>query len=188
MGQKAEEQAEQERLAGVQRECIYRGRFISICTDTMKIEGRPPRKWDIVLHPGAVAIVPVNSKGNLLLVQQWRRALGHITIEIPAGTLEDEDPAECAQRELQEETGYKAGKLISFGGIFSAPGFCNEYLHLYLALDLEESKLPADEGEGIDLLEISLEEALRMIEEQTIRDAKSVAGIFRYERWLRKQK
>ena len=136
---------------------------------------------EIVVHPGAVVMVPVTKEGKVLLVRQWRRATGKVLMELPAGTLEEgEPPLETAKRELQEEIGFKSNKITSLGGFFSAPGILTEYLHLYLAEDLEESQLDPDENEELDLHEMTLEEALAAVERGEIEDAKSIAGLSRY--------
>jgi len=136
---------------------------------------------EVVVHPGAIVIVPIDQAGRLLLVKQWRHPVGKVLTELPAGTLEaGESPHSCAERELQEETGFKPTTLTAMGGFYSAPGFCTEYLHLFLAEGLTVSRLPADEDEHIELLSVSLAAALQMIEDGTICDAKSVAGILRY--------
>jgi ADP-ribose pyrophosphatase len=183
--EKSERQATLEKQAKVQSKLIYQGHTLSLRVDTFSVSGEPPRNWDIIQHPGAVTVLPINDQGELLLVKQWRRAAEKILIELPAGGLEiGESPQACAQRELQEETGFKAADLISLGGFYSAPGFCTEYLHFFLARNLSPSTLPSDDGEGIDLLVVSLDNALKMIDNGTICDLKTIAGIFRYQRWL----
>lgn len=184
MDDKSTQQAAFEKKARVERKLIYAGRTISVHTDTLKQEGHPPRNWDIVVHPGAVVIVPVADDGRILLVKQWRRAVQEILLELPAGTLEKGEPADvCALRELQEETGFKAREMVSLGGFYTAPGFCTEYLYLFLARGLEEAPLDADEDEAIDLVYISLEEAWQWIAEGKIHDAKTIAGVARYGQW-----
>ena len=141
------------------------------------------------MHPGAVAIVPINEQGNLLLVKQWRRAANRITLELPAGTLEEnEPPLECAQRELQEEIGYKADTFISLGGFYSSPGFCTEYIHLFIAETLSESSLLPDDHEAIDVVEISLIDALKLIDSHQMNDSKTIIGILQYDRWNRQNR
>lgn len=176
-------QRDKERENLVDSRWVYRGRIINLRLDTYQLDHKT-KIAEIIQHPGAVAIVPIDPKGRLLLVQQWRRAAGEIMIEIPAGTLEEkEQPDACAFRELQEETGFAAKTLIPLGGFFSAPGFCSEYLHLFLAKDLYPSPLPPDDDEMIDLLPVTLPEAIRLIEENKIRDVKTIAGILRYQLW-----
>ncbi len=178
---KAENQAQAEKEAKIESEIIYTGKKIKIQVDHITLKSGHKYKREIVVHPGAVVMIPVDNQGRILLVKQWRRASGRVLIELPAGTLDNnEDPRECAQRELQEEIGYKAGKLTSLGGFFSAPGYSTEYLHLFLAEDLSESQLQPDENEEIEILPLTPAEALKMVENNGIRDAKSVVGIYRY--------
>ncbi len=167
-------------MSQVEARWLYRGKMISLKLETFQIEGKQ-KSFEIIEHPGAVVIVPIAPDGRILLVQQWRRAVGEITIELPAGGLEEgEDPLACAQRELREETGFAAKKMSPFGAFYSAPGFSNEFLHMFLATDLYTAPLPPDDGEMIDLLTVSVEEAKRWILENKIRDAKTIAGILRY--------
>jgi ADP-ribose pyrophosphatase len=176
MTEHAAEQEEQERNAPIERALVYQGKTISLRTDRWK-----HHVWDIVLHPGAVVILPVTADGKLILVRQWRRAVGKILIELPAGTLEKgEAIAVCAQRELQEETGFKSHELIALGGFYSAPGFCSEYLHFFVALQLEHAPLQPDGDEAIDLLSVTLDEAWQMIRSGEICDSKTIAGVARY--------
>jgi ADP-ribose pyrophosphatase len=162
---------------------VYKGKLLNLRLDTFKL-GAKTKTAEIVEHPGAVAILPVDSHNRIHLVQQWRRAAKEIVLEIPAGTLnKKEDPLEAAQRELREETGFSSDKLTPIGGFFSAPGFCDEFIHLFIAEHLKQNPLPPDEGEEIDLITLSLEEVLRLIERGKIRDAKTIAAILRYNYW-----
>jgi len=167
----------------VESHLAYKGKIVSLRLNTYKI-GKKTKIAEVVEHPGAVVIVPVDEKGRLLLIEQWRRAASEILIELPAGTLEkNEQPESAAGRELQEETGFKAKTLTPLGGFFSAPGFCNEYLHLFAAEDLYPSPLAPDDDESIDLLPTPLSEAVEMIKKKIIRDAKTIAGIYMYQLW-----
>lgn len=124
-------------------------------------------------------MVPINNKRELLLVRQYRHAVGKTLLEIPAGKLEPgEDPATSAKRELLEETGFEAERLIRLFSFFSTPGFTTEKLHLFLAVGLKLSKQNLDEDEFIDVVTVPFEQALKMIWTGEICDAKSVAGIF----------
>jgi len=179
---RAETQRDQEKEGLVDSRLVYSGR-IDVRLDTYQLAEKT-KTFELVLHPGAVVILPIDSAGRLLLIQQWRRAVQEIMTELPAGTLEEnEPPAACAKRELQEETGFATKKLTPLGGFFSAPGFCNEFLHLFVAEELYPSPLPPDDDERIDLLPTPLDQALRMVEEGKIRDAKSIAGLFKYQLW-----
>jgi ADP-ribose pyrophosphatase len=184
MGEKSAEQERFEKASAIDRREVYRGRTIALRCDTLKKADGSLKKWDIVVHPGAVVLIPITDKGEIILVKQWRRAIEKRIIELPAGTLESGEPPEvCAQRELQEETGFRANQIIPLGGFYTTPGFCTEYLHLFIALDLEADPLPADDDEGIDLLFTPLEKAEKMIEKGEICDAKTIAGILRYAKW-----
>lgn len=186
MSEKSAAQAAHEKSAHIERKVIYQGKTIALRNDILLDQGKPIRKWDIVEHPGAVVMVPITNEGKLILVKQWRRAVQEIILELPAGTLEQGEPPElCAQRELQEEIGFRAKKMTSLGGFYSAPGFCSEYLHLFLAQDLEESALDADGDEAIDLVVVNIDQVWKMIAEGKIRDAKTIAGIACYEKWIR---
>lgn len=179
-------QKEKEKESLVDSRWVYKGRIVNLRLDTYRFENRE-KIAEIIHHSGAVVIIPVDKQGRIILVQQWRRAVGEITIELPAGTLEEKEPPKlCAIRELQEETGFTTRKLTELGGFYSAPGFCDEYLHLFLAEDLHPSPLPADDDEAIDLLFVTLQEAIHLIEKNTIHDAKTVAGILRYAVWIKK--
>jgi ADP-ribose pyrophosphatase len=181
----AERQKMRERL--LDSHWAYQGKIIKLRLDTYQIDAKT-KVFELVSHPGAVVIIPVDPKGNLLLVSQWRRACQKTLLELPAGTLEEgEDPLFCAQRELQEETGHRGQKWTSLKGFYSAPGFCDEYLHLFVAEDLLPSQLAPDEDEGIDVVPIRLDQAVHAIEEGKIVDAKSIASILRYQIWSQKK-
>ena len=166
---------------------IHEGRIINLRVDLLEVIDSGVRiERDVIEHPGAVVLIPVDSKGRLLLVEQYRHAVGETLLELPAGTLEPgEEPKLCANRELQEEVGYKAKTLKAVGGYYVAPGYTSEYLHLFLATGLTSSKLKGDEEEGISSKPVSVASALRMIKSGQIRDAKSVAGILKYVTFLR---
>lgn len=178
-----EEQRLKEQKAEKTSETVYQGRFIKVLKETYRFDGKNPHVCDIVQHPGAVGILPIAQDGKLLLIRQWRRATNEILIEIPAGLLEKgEDPAACAGRELQEETGFKARDIIPLGFFYTAPGFTNEKVHLFLGYGLEEAPLPPDEHEVIEVHPITLDEALGLIDTKRIIDAKTIVAILRYAR------
>ena len=180
---KSNKQRELEKQSLVSSHWAYKGKAIKLRIDTYRFD-HGTKITEIVDHPGAVVIVPIDEKGRVLLIQQWRKGVDEILLELPAGTLEKNEPPElCAKRELREETGFAATTMIDLGGFFSAPGFCNEYLHLFAALDLHASPLPPDEDEHIDLVLTPIPDAIRMIEENKIHDAKTIAGLFKYQLW-----
>ena len=181
MGKNAELQKLQDEQAHIEREWIFQGKYLKVRKDIIKRLGHPNKIWEIAVMPGAVAILPIDAEGNFILVEQWRRAINQITLEIPAGMIDPgEDPLTCAQRELQEETGYKAGEFISLGGYYPSPGMISEYIQLFIAKNLSESRLYADDTEGIDLRSVTLPEALNMISQGQICDAKTTIAILRY--------
>ncbi len=181
MGKNAEAQRRREQEAKIQQEWIYQGPYVQLRRDVVWAEGRSPKTWEMIIHPGAVAVLPIDKDGNIILIEQWRRSVNRILIEIPAGLFDPgEDAAACAQRELQEEIGYRAKKLTPMGGVFVAPGLSSEYVHLFVATELEESRLVADDTDLIDLRITKPAEAKKMIEDGTICDAKTIAAILRY--------
>lgn len=183
MKSKSQIQQELESQSLIKSDWAYEGSIISLRLDTYKIHEKI-KVAEIIHHANAVVIVPVDQHNRLILVQQWRRAAKEIMIELPAGILDDkEEPELGALRELREETGFSAKKMTPLGGFYSAPGFCDEYLHLFAAEQLELDPLPADEDEQIDLLHLSIPEAIHLIEKNKIKDAKTIAGIFHYQLW-----
>ena len=156
----------------------YRGRIINLRVDQIHTDSGYRGIREIVEHPGAVAIVPIDERQQIVLVKQYRSAVGKNTIEVPAGTLsKGEDPLVCAHRELKEETGYQAAKLDRIGGVYTAPGISSEFIHLYLATGLTAGESATEEDEAIDLMRVSLNEALSMIHDGSINDAKSVSAL-----------
>jgi ADP-ribose pyrophosphatase len=159
-------------------ELIYEGRAFTVRVDTVRTgDGRETTR-DVVEHNECVAIVAVDSDGKILLVNQYRLPAGKHLLEIPAGGIDgDEEPADAVKREMQEETGYLPKKVEKLGGFYSAPGFCTEYLHLYLATDLEPSRLFAEDTESITLKRIQPDQIAGLIHSGEICDAKSIAGL-----------
>jgi ADP-ribose pyrophosphatase len=176
----------------VTREPIYRGRYMALERDTVVRPDGAESFRDIVVHPGAVVIAPLDSDGRLILVTQFRLAAGGALLELPAGTLDVhdgviEDPEPAAHRELEEETGYRAGKLERVAGFFTAPGFLTEYLTFFVATDLQPAthdRLSPDEDERIRLVRLDWREAVIAVETGVIEDAKSIAGILLLARRL----
>jgi len=134
-------------------------------------------------HPGAVVIVPLhikNGRTELLMLRQYRHAIRQTLLELPAGTRGwDEDWRICAQRELREETGFRAEKLINLGNLWPVPGYSSEHMAVYLASSLEEDPLPQDEDEVIEVVSMPLSELALMAQDGRLRDAKSIVAILR---------
>ena len=182
---KAQQFASLEKKATRHQKMIHKGKIISLMEEHVEYDNQNTQNFDLIIHPGAVALIPIDQEGNLLLVEQWRRAIKKILLELPAGTLEKgEDPKVCAQRELREETGFFAKKLQLLGGFFTSPGFCTEYISLYLAQDLQHRPLIGDDTLHIDCHALSLEEVLKKIEKGEIMDMKTIAGIYHWMKWV----
>ncbi len=159
-------------------ETIYDGRAVKLRVDTVEMPNGRQTTREIVEHSDCVAIIAIDDEDNILLVSQYREAVDKELLEIPAGGIEpDEDPEAAVIREMQEETGYRPRKLERLGGFYSAPGYCTEFLHLYLATDLVASRLFAEDTEEISLVRVPLAQVPGLIASGTIRDAKSLAGL-----------
>ncbi|MBI2328072.1 MAG: NUDIX hydrolase [Chloroflexi bacterium] len=170
----AEEQTLSSRL-------IYEGRTVRLRVDTVQMPGGRETTREIVEHSDCVAIVAIDADDNVLLVNQFREAVGKELLEIPAGGIEPgEDAVAAVLREMQEETGYLPGKVARLGGFYAAPGYCTEYLHLYLATDLTPSQLYAEDTEGIRLVPVPASQIPGLITSGDICDAKSIAGWLTY--------
>ncbi len=157
---------------------VFTGRVITVHQDEVTLPDGSRRARDVVRHPGAVAVVPVLGDGRIVLLRHFRHAAGRTLVEIPAGTLEaGEEPIACARRELAEETGYRAGELRPLTAFFTAPGFSDEYLHLFLARDLEEGETDLQPGEQLEAWLATPGEIRSMIRDGEIEDAKTLLGL-----------
>jgi ADP-ribose pyrophosphatase len=160
-------------------EVLMKGRAFTIRRDYLKTPDNRETKFDIIEHGGSVVIIPVDEKGNMLLVRQYRHATGGDLLELPAGTLDDnEDPEVCAAREIREETGMAAEKLTKLGEFYLAPGYSTEFMVVYLATGLSYNPLDADDDEFLSVESIPVAEAIKMAERGEIPDAKSLAALF----------
>ncbi len=140
---------------------VTRAKAIDVTTEIVDLPNGRRVEFDLVRHPGAAAVVPFLDDGRVLLIRQFRFATGGEIMEIPAGKLDPgEAPAVCAARELEEETGYRAGRLERLGSIWTTPGFCDEIIHLYAAFDLEPAEQRLEPDEIIELVPTPLDEAL----------------------------
>jgi ADP-ribose pyrophosphatase len=146
--------------------------------DTAKFDDGPEFDREIVEHPGSVVLVPITDDGKILLIRQYRQAAEKFLLEASAGTREaGESPDVTAHRELQEEVGYKAGKLIPIGGSWVAPGYSSEYSYMYIATQLEPSPMPSDDGEDIVVEEVDFDDLDRLITEGELEDQMSIAAL-----------
>jgi ADP-ribose pyrophosphatase len=157
---------------------IYKGRIVDLRLEEVTLPNQVTVTLEVIRHPGAAAIVPVHDDGSVTLVHQYRYAAGGFIWEIPAGKLDGgEEPIRCAARELQEEVGLVAAELVQLGAIFTAPGFCDERIHLFLARKLTPTVQQLEEDEVLSISRMPLPSALSMIRAGEIQDAKTIAGL-----------
>jgi len=160
---------------------VYDGRLFSVELDELQMPGGVVTKREIIRHPGAVCMVPIDADGRIVLVTQYRHAARRRLLELPAGTLEPgEAPSATAVRELQEEIGMRPQRIAALGGFFVAPGYTTEYIWLFVCTNLVPARLDGDDDEDIEVERATIDEALAAIEAGDICDAKSVAGILRW--------
>lgn len=169
----------------IQSEPIYQGKVFSLRKDEIRLPNGETAKLDIVEHPGAVVLLPVDESGRIWFIRQYRHSAGEFLLELPAGTLEaGEELDRCAYREIREEIGMSAGQIQKIGEFFPAPGYSTELLHLYLARDLKPDPLQGDEDEFIQVEQIPVGEAFTLAESGQIRDAKTLAALILAKAYL----
>ncbi len=159
---------------------IFDGKIISVQIDDVELPDGNLSKREIVKHPGAVAIIPVNEEGKIIFVEQYRKPLERTLIEIPAGKIEmGEAPEITAKRELEEETGYTTDMLSYVTSFYTSPGFADEIIHIYFTNQLTKLQyaVAGDEDEFIELKELTLSEAEQYMNDKRIYDAKTVYAI-----------
>lgn len=162
-------------------EDVYNGRILHVTRDTVRLENGEEAIREVIHHPGGACVVPLTDKGTVLMVKQFRYPHAAETLELPAGKLEyGEDPLCCAVRELHEEAGASAEKLESLGALYPTPAYDKEVIYMYLARNIDRSgtqELDADEF--LDVVELPLEEAVRMVMENRILDAKTQIALLK---------
>ena len=172
----------------VDKQLVYDGKKVRLEIHHLDNEetGRRHRR-EVCVHPGAVVVLPVLPDGRIVLIRTMRYAIGQSLVELPAGTLEkNEDPMNCAGRELLEETGYLASRLKPIGPFYTSPGILSEKMYAFAAYDLELSRQALEEGEEIEVLTRTLDEAIEMIRFGQILDGKTIATLLMYERFHEK--
>ena len=174
----------------VASETIYDGKILHVEKWTVTCPNGREALREIVVHKGAAAVVPVFEDGTTLLVRQHRVAVDRMTLEIPAGKLDsaDEDPLDCAVRELREETGLAAERMTLLTSLLTTPGFCTEKIAIYLAQGLSQGETHPDEDEFLGLVRIPLEEAVAMVMRGELRDGKTICGRLMAREALRAQR
>lgn len=166
-------------------EYIYKGKIINLRRDTVKLPNGNTSIKEIIEHNGGVAIVAINDKNQIIMVSQYRKPYDEVLLEVPAGKLEKgEEPSECAVRELEEETGFIPKNLKLLNVIYPSPGFLNEKLFIYFCNEIDQGKLNPDEDENIQVEYFTIDEAINMIYDGKIKDAKSVAGILMAKKYI----
>jgi len=160
---------------------IYDGRAVRLRVDSVQMASGRQTTREIVEHSDCVAIIAIDDNDNVLLVNQFRESVDKELLEIPAGGIEPgEDPVATVRRELREEAGYLPRKVERLGGFYSTPGYCTEYLYLYLATDFIPSPLQAEDTENIRLVRVSVNQICHLITSGSICDAKSIAGLLTF--------
>jgi ADP-ribose pyrophosphatase len=170
----------------ISRETAYSARAFKIERVQMSLPDGRQTVYDLVAHPGAVTIVPVDADGNVYFVKQYRLGAERTLLELPAGTrAPNEEPEACASREIREETGMAAGKLTPVGDFYMAPGYSSEHMYVFLATELTHSPLAQDDDEFIDVETIPFEKAMQMVRENQINDGKSLASLLLAEPYIK---
>lgn len=164
-------------------EILFRGRVFDLQVDEIEYDSGNKAVREVALHPGGAVILPVKENDKIIMVKQFRYPFQKFMLELPAGKLEKgEDPQNCAERELTEETGYNSKYISKLGSIATTPGFCSEVLHIYLAKNLIQGNHNREEGEyGMEIFEYSLNEIEEKIMSGEIIDSKTICGIHFYQ-------
>ncbi len=157
---------------------IYTGRVVTLNLDTVTLPNGATVELETIRHPGASAVVPLKDDGTVVLIRQFRHAAGGFIYEIPAGKLSPgADPRLWAARDPADEIGSRAGSLELLASIFTAPGFADEVIHIYLGTDLSPSRQQLEHDEVLEIAEMPLENAMTLIQDGTIRDGKTIVGL-----------
>lgn len=164
----------------IKTEKIFDGRIVKLRVDEVELPNGKTSTRELIKHPGAVALIAVTDEKKIVLVEQYRKPMEKALVEIPAGKLDaGEDPKDCAIREMEEETGYECEVIEPLISLYTSPGFADEIVHMFVAKGLKkkENARGLDEDEFVDILEVTLEEALELIRDERIQDAKTAYAI-----------
>ncbi len=172
----------------ISTEEIFKGRLVHLFRATVKLPNGNTSTREYMEHPGAVAVIPIDDKGNITFVRQYRYPLKRVSLEVPAGKLEKGEEVEaCAKRELSEETGIEAKEMKYLGCFLPSVAVSDELIHIYTATGLSYGKAHTDEDEFIDLVKIPMQKALEMVENGDILDGKTQIALLRANRCISKQ-
>lgn len=167
----------------LESQLTYEGKILKVTVDKIQMpDGKPAYRETVIRGKNAAAVLPVDADGNIVFVRQYRHAFGEELLEIPAGVMESgEDAEETVVRELEEETGWKAGRIEFLCQMYPTVGFCSEKIFLYFAFDLSQGVQKLDVDEFVEVETYSLTQALEMIANGQIKDGKTIAAIFAYK-------
>ncbi|MDO4379359.1 MAG: NUDIX hydrolase [Clostridia bacterium] len=169
----------------ISRKVIYEGKIINVYNDTVLLPNGKETHRELVEHHGGVCVAALTDEGNLLFVRQFRYPYGRVLLELPAGKLEKgEDPLSAGMRELEEECGVVAEKVIPMGTVYPTVAYCTEIIHLFLVRELSKTRQHLDDGEFLSVEEIPLKEAVKLVMNGEISDSKTVALILKTEKLL----
>jgi len=170
--------AEAEEEPTINSHLAFQGRLINVRVDTVTLPQGNLTTREIVEHSECVCVVPLDEQGNVILVRQYRKAVGESLLEVPAGGIEaGESPGEAVVRELKEETGFTADKIEHLSDFWTTPGFCTELMHSYVATGLRPGTMRPEDDERIRVVKVPLERVPDMVRSGEIRDAKSIASL-----------
>jgi len=170
----------------IEKQVLYEGKKVRLELHHLADANGQLLRKEVVVHPGAVVILPFLDEQTIVLIKNRRYTVGEVLIEVPAGTLEKgELPMNCAGRELQEETGYLAGRLKPIGSFFASPGILTEKMYIFAAYDLEKTRTALEADEEIEVMPTAWIEAMEMIRFGQIQDSKTIASLLLYDRFMR---
>lgn len=165
-----------ERFVG--KKTVWRGNAVDFRVDTVRLPNGKNATREFLDHPGAVGVVPFLDEDTVVMVRQYRHPVGEVTLELPAGKLDKgENALKCVKRELVEETGYTAGKIVKLLDYWPTPAFANEVLHMYVARDLKAGKMNTDDDEFLQCVTVPFKKALAMALDGRIKDSKTIIGL-----------
>ena len=167
---------------------VYNGIIVRVKRDIAELHNGKHVRREVVEHPGGVGIVAIDAENNVIAVKQYRYPMGEELLEIPAGKMEyGEAHYDCAVRELGEETGYTAGEMVYLGATYPSPGYCQETLHIYLALNLTPGKMHLDDDEFLNVEKVPLQDFVDRIMRNEICDGKTIIGVLKAGEYLKRK-